>query len=746
MPEYKITGPDGQTYKITAPEGATEQDIIAYAQSNFAKQGTKKPEQSYVEGLGRNALQGLTFGYGDELLARIKSIGPSTYEENLKEERELTKEFAKENPWTSVGANIVGGLPTMLIPGVGSRKAKQGVKSIGDYAKEGAKTGAVYGSLYGSGVAETNPEDDMLDALVQRTIGGAKGAATGGVFGGALGGGIGSAAKAAPVVRDYLQRAKQPELASARQIANDMRSDGITPDDIYRVITPEIKTTGGAKLGQKQVDEIITRSLNGESAQSIANDFPVAPATIQSWVSRYKSEVLPKIEGANLVELARMARSRPGDVISPKGNMDQSLQAAARFPGKGRDIAGQRLLQRQLDQSGRIEANVEKSFGTKDFANYKDSVIKERQEKAGELYKALESDSPILATKELDKFMDHPEFIRAMDEAVRGEWLLGNLPAGQGIGEAITARMANQVQKRLRRMADTAWKSGNENAENLSILHKQFLDKIGDKFSGFREVREFYAHRMAREEALEAGSRVPLESGKTGQKFLEQFRSYQGRLKESEKEVRKLRKLIVLVVNPKEKIKLEENLKNAILQEKKAQEVVADFKTAFGKSILNITQSKRDINSLALPFDKKVVRTRIMQILGPKEGQRFLRAMNKEREGTDTLQYTFGNSVTADIMEKFAQMKEAADIGTALATGRFGKLAETLSKIVGRKMTEAQAERTVKALTENRPDVLRNILKEVEEANRFELMNQKTVSPLEQIIGPSQAPLQQELK
>jgi hypothetical protein len=42
MPTYRITGPDGKTYEVTAPDGASEQDVLAYVQSQA---GTPKPKQ-----------------------------------------------------------------------------------------------------------------------------------------------------------------------------------------------------------------------------------------------------------------------------------------------------------------------------------------------------------------------------------------------------------------------------------------------------------------------------------------------------------------------------------------------------------------------------------------------------------------------------------------------------------------------------------------------------------------------------
>jgi len=38
MAVFEITSPSGEVFEITAPEGASEQDVLSYAQSQFAKQ------------------------------------------------------------------------------------------------------------------------------------------------------------------------------------------------------------------------------------------------------------------------------------------------------------------------------------------------------------------------------------------------------------------------------------------------------------------------------------------------------------------------------------------------------------------------------------------------------------------------------------------------------------------------------------------------------------------------------------
>lgn len=64
MPVFHVTGPDGHTYEINAPEGATEQDAIAYAQANVAKQAPAptqapaQPERSLMQRAGDAIAQG----------------------------------------------------------------------------------------------------------------------------------------------------------------------------------------------------------------------------------------------------------------------------------------------------------------------------------------------------------------------------------------------------------------------------------------------------------------------------------------------------------------------------------------------------------------------------------------------------------------------------------------------------------------------------------------------------------------
>ena len=73
---------------------------------------------STLSDVARAAGQGLSFGFGDELMAIAKSLGEKTYEEALAEEREALERFREESPQYAYPIEIADSIPTSLL-GVG---------------------------------------------------------------------------------------------------------------------------------------------------------------------------------------------------------------------------------------------------------------------------------------------------------------------------------------------------------------------------------------------------------------------------------------------------------------------------------------------------------------------------------------------------------------------------------------------------------------------------------------------------
>ena len=163
MAAYEVTSPDGQAFEINAPDDATEEQVMAYAKTQFAsmnKEGKpttdNKPKASPRNWYDpvRAALQGATFGFADEIGAGIAAVPASvatgrplgeTYRDmhtSLAGERE---QYQKAHPGEALGLEVAGAIPTGLASGakVLGAKALANVPRWAATAGVGAGEGAL---------------------------------------------------------------------------------------------------------------------------------------------------------------------------------------------------------------------------------------------------------------------------------------------------------------------------------------------------------------------------------------------------------------------------------------------------------------------------------------------------------------------------------------------------------------------------------------------------------------------------
>lgn len=260
MPVYEITAPDGKKLEITAPEGASEQDVLAYAQSQYKSTTKNKPIN--WRGLARQGLQGLTFGASDEIGAGIASIPAaiatgnnikdvySDMHQSLQDER---KEFKDDHPYASLAAELSGGLAT---GGAGASrlagaKLLKNMRPLARTAAIGATEGATYGTL----AADRG----------ERIQGGAVGGIAGGIAGPALqsAGNVVSAMGRPVVGRIKEQLLGSPGGDARRYLATVLSREGIdSVDDLGRNVPPMAR----AKATLADVSEGARGALEGVTA------------------------------------------------------------------------------------------------------------------------------------------------------------------------------------------------------------------------------------------------------------------------------------------------------------------------------------------------------------------------------------------------------------------------------------------------------------------------------------------------
>lgn len=165
--------------------GKTPEEILADAQKrlNVSNQSiypegpgavARPPAQSQM---GRMGLQGMTFGFGDEIEAAIRSMVPggATYEVERDKIRQELAQYQAENPGKAITMEILGSLATNAGAGVfnkvrGAISSGKTVPAMWDVAK----VGAVEGGLYGLGTSEADTLTGMgLDTGTGALIGAA---------------------------------------------------------------------------------------------------------------------------------------------------------------------------------------------------------------------------------------------------------------------------------------------------------------------------------------------------------------------------------------------------------------------------------------------------------------------------------------------------------------------------------------------------------------------------------------------
>jgi len=271
----------------------------------------------------KEALQGLTFGFGEEAMAKGRSLipGQPSYEESVKAEREQLKQYEKEKPLTATGLQVAGGLAPSLVTGgiglvTGAKPAiAKGLDVAGnltltamkkyypeafarlpDFIKAGV-TGVEAGAKYGAGAAE-KPEDVPREMAVGGLVGGTVGGAT-------------SIAKTAltPVFRALFG---DVDKDAATRIANAMQMDKTTPEELDR----RLKAAG--KPGEVTLSDVAGQNL--KSLMRVGTNVP--GETRESATNFLTQRQLDQFDRINEDVENMMLQGKGRDVYTLKNELD----------------------------------------------------------------------------------------------------------------------------------------------------------------------------------------------------------------------------------------------------------------------------------------------------------------------------------------------------------------------------------------------------------------------------------------
>jgi hypothetical protein len=310
----------------------------------------RPPAQSQM---GRMGLQGMTFGFGDEIEAAIRSMVPggATYEVERDKIRQELAQYQAENPGKAITMEILGSLATNAGAGVfnkvrGAISSGKTVPAIRDVAK----VGAFEGGLYGLGTSEAEDLTGMaLDTSTGTLIGAAVPASLTGAVraGGGLFRNVADYARekfgnrASNAVQAEIMRIIEKTEKSADEIVQDIIDGRIISDNA--TLLPVLKNfvveggQSGAEVLRRGTERAGTTSARaqGELARSLT------PGMDQNVIRamRKTDEALKELENKAYKTVFEQAGDLSGDLS------EQLLSIYQRYPEIATDA--QRLYGRR---------------------------------------------------------------------------------------------------------------------------------------------------------------------------------------------------------------------------------------------------------------------------------------------------------------------------------------------------------------------------------------------------------------
>ena len=279
------------------------------------------------------AMQGMTFGFADEILGTMmspiemgidavqgKPFDPGrSWNQAVERNRQGDAQMQAESPALATAGNIVGAVGTgMGLSNAGLTLMKGAAPTIGSMATRGAIEGAAYGGLHGLGTG-----DDMQGRIEQGLSGAGIGALTGGVVGGIGGALANKSAQTAAGTVDSLKTeatalydaARQsgavlPQQQSA-QMAASMRNiaagEGIiTPtgriNESYTKLAALIKSFDDYGTGPLTVDQMqsVRRLIGGALKSPDGDERRIAMEMMEAFHG-YLDPISPQIAQANQI-------------------------------------------------------------------------------------------------------------------------------------------------------------------------------------------------------------------------------------------------------------------------------------------------------------------------------------------------------------------------------------------------------------------------------------------------------------
>jgi hypothetical protein len=336
MPVYHVTSPDGHVYEVNAPEGATEQQAIAYVQTQHAAPQKSMAERYAAAGIdptegsdpteGNSFLQNATIGFGKSAVDTVEGVqqlfgAKTTADVDARRKRDA----ALMNTGGGLVGNIAGQAAQMAVPVGEAGKVLSVAGKAAPYVGAALRAGT-FAATQGVGTGESR-----LGNAAESAAFGAGGQAISNVASRA---GKGMADKIAPEVMDLYKKAQAAGIpVHFSQLSDSKFVKTLASTLGYLPFT-------GAGAAQKAQQEAFNRA----ASRGFGHEAPVLTDDVISTAKKRLGAGYDQIFKRNNVDLDKQAVSDLFKLHQSVGNDLEASQAAV----------ARKQIEKILDNAGQM--------------------------------------------------------------------------------------------------------------------------------------------------------------------------------------------------------------------------------------------------------------------------------------------------------------------------------------------------------------------------------------------------------
>jgi len=473
-----------------------------------------------LDALGRGALRGLTFGFGEKAVAAIRPYlhEGETYDSALKDQRDALAQAREDRPGYAYGGEIAGGIASgVALGGVG------GGATLKSQAGAGALVGAGQGALYSLGTGEGDIKQRAIDAAKGAVLGGTIGAAAPIAVAGIRAGAntitnpirslfnIGSENQASSTVAKLLARSgmSEDDIANALKMAADEgQPEYLLADALgapgQRALSGVTRQPGGARA---IVTDALTKRQDNQAARisSFISDALDAPDTAKSRVAKLYAA---RSSAADSAYGAARSGAMPVDIRDALSVIDDRLGPMS----DGMGVEGDGIDSILSRYRGRLAVSNPKngvsSVELSDFSR----VLGVKQDLADEISKTVRSGEGNKA-RELAKLKDaldqaleaaSPAYRSANDEFAKASRVIDSVDQGSA---ATSGRLRSQDN-----LATYAKMTPEEQAAFKAGYADPLIARLDNAAPGVNKARPLLADKPAAELGVMASDPAKLSS------------------------------------------------------------------------------------------------------------------------------------------------------------------------------------------------------------------------------------------